>query len=74
MGLRELDKEYREMAHFSDTEKLQYCEDLITRMRKRLSSDDAITSNIRTLLMEMIESAEREMQMLIMDKHRKNKR
>lgn len=71
MGLRELDKEYAEMAHFSSDEKIKYCEDLITRMRKRLSDDYSGTSNIHTLILEMIESAESEMQTLIIEKNKK---
>jgi hypothetical protein len=71
MPLNELDKEYREMEHFPADDKIKYCEDLIIRMRKRLEDNNPGT--IRTLITEMIESAENELQKLIVEKNRVQK-
>lgn len=64
MKLSDLDKEYREMAHFSPSEKIRYCEDLVIRMRGRLSKDYSDTNHMRSLLLEMIEAAQLEIEML----------
>ncbi len=65
MGLTELDKEYRGICREGDVaEMVEYCELLIRRMRNRLSDDFSDTNNIRSLLLEMIESAQKEIMML----------
>lgn len=60
MGLKELDKDYRKISDKTPEEKINYCEQLIARMRSRLSDDYSDTTHIRTLILEMIEAAEEE--------------
>ncbi len=65
MGLTELDKEYRSICREGDSAaRIKYCELLIRRMRRRLSADFSDTNNMRSLLLEMIDSAEKEIAML----------
>ncbi|MEO5641938.1 MAG: hypothetical protein ABIQ40_20520 [Bacteroidia bacterium] len=64
MELTELDKEYKEMQHFSTIEKMKYCEELITGMRSRLSDDFTDPNQIRSLVMEIIGAAEKEIKLL----------
>lgn len=73
MELADLDKEYREMGHFSPAEKVKYCEDLVIRMRARLTDDYSDTSHIRALLIEMIEAAQKEIEMLEPERVKKEK-
>ena len=60
MGLKELDKEYRDLSDKSSTAQIDYCEKLIERLRGRLTDDYSDTNHIRALILEMIENAEKE--------------
>jgi hypothetical protein len=62
MGLRESDKEYMKIGDGAIEERIEYCENLIRRMQNRLTDKD--TDQIRKLTLEMIESAEKELNML----------
>lgn len=64
MGLRESDKEYMKICEGTIEDRVKYCENLISRMRNRLKDDNSNMNNIRTLMLEMIESAESELEML----------
>jgi hypothetical protein len=64
MGLRESDKEYQKISEGPIEERIEYCESLIRRMRNRLTDDNSDTNHIRTLMLEMIESAEKELETL----------
>lgn len=61
MGLRESDKEYQKISEGTIEERIEYCENLIRRMQDRLKEEKSGTDHIRTLMQEMIESAEREL-------------
>lgn len=67
MGLKELDKDYRKISDKTPGEKINYCEQLIARMRSRLSDDYSDTTHIRTLILEMIEAAEEEIEEIKME-------
>jgi hypothetical protein len=68
MALRDLDREYWSIVSRSYEERMEYCENLISRMRSRLASESADNSHIRLLMLEMIESAEREIKILNAEK------
>ena len=67
MGLKELDRDYRKISDKTPEEKINYCEQLITRMRSRLSDNYSDTNHIRALILEMIEAAEEEIAALKME-------
>jgi hypothetical protein len=71
MKLKDLDKDYRKLSDKSPDEKIEYCEKLVSRMKARLSDDYSDTSNIRALIMEMIEAAEEEIAELKLKKGKK---
>lgn len=64
MGLRESDKEYMKISEGAIEERIEYCENLIRKMKSRLKEENSDTAHIRTLMREMIESAERELETL----------
>jgi hypothetical protein len=64
MALKDLDREYRSISNGTREERIEYCENLIKKMRARLTDDYTDTSQIRTLMLEMIESAQNEIENL----------
>lgn len=69
MGLMELDKEYRSICFGESIEKrVEYCEDLIRKMQDRLTDNHTSTNHMRSLLLEVIASANKEIEMLESEK------
>jgi hypothetical protein len=64
MPLRDLDREYRGIINGTNEERMEYCENLIKKMQDRLAADFTGTSRMRSLILEMIESAEKEIELL----------
>jgi hypothetical protein len=68
MPLKDLDREYRNISNGTYEERVNYCQKLITIMKNRLANETADSTQIRTLIHEIIASAEKEVEILTMER------